>query len=249
MWDAGQRAWMGAEYARIRQADRAEVREAERVSADESARESSDIDRDLRASGERQREAAAKEAEAARVFALEAAQRPERIEPYQPAWSDRVASGLEWAEYGADTGVSLLGEVTGKPGQMLGRVYTVTKETVKGTSEGVAAYARGQGGALAQEGSAWVILERATIGLAKGGTKAGLDYAAGKLLERVAPPLEGLPDVGGANLVSVVRATVLDTGEDVARQAVSIAVGKTAASQQIQKPAGWAVEASTGEKL
>lgn len=60
----------------------------------------------------------------------------ENIEPYQPAWTDRVASGLEWAEYGADAGVSLLGELTGKPGQVLGRVYTATKETVKGTSEG-----------------------------------------------------------------------------------------------------------------
>ena len=53
-----------------------------------------------------------------------------------------------------------------------GRVYTITKETVKGTSEGVAAYARGQGESLAEEGSAWVIVERAGIGLAKGGARS-----------------------------------------------------------------------------
>jgi hypothetical protein len=253
VWDAGQRAWMGADYARIQAADRAQIQRAQGVSAEESAREAAANDRDLRASEESQRAAAGRQAEAARVFALEAAQRPETIEPYQPAWTDRVTSGLEWAEYGADTGVSLLGEITGKPGQVLGRVYTVTKETVKGTSEGVAAYARGQGGALAEEGSAWVIVERAGIGLAKGGAKVGLDYAAGKVMEgagRLAGrPLPDLPDLGEAQLTSVVREVASGAGEAATRQAVGIAVGKTATSQQIQKPAGWAVEAATGEKL
>jgi hypothetical protein len=134
VWDAGQQAWMGSEYARIQAVDRAQVQRAQGVSAAESAGESADIERDRRASEEGQRAAAEREAEAARLFALEAAQRPETIEPYQPAWTDRVASGLEWAEYGADTGVSPLGELTGPAGQKLGRMYTLTKETVKGTS-------------------------------------------------------------------------------------------------------------------
>ena len=253
VWDAGQQAWMGPEYARIQAADRAQVQRAQGVSAAESARESADIERDLRASEERQRAAGEREAEAARLFALEAAQRPETIEPYQPAWTDRVASGLEWAEYGADTGVSLLGELTGKPGQVLGRVYTVTKETVKGTSEGVAAYARGQGGALAGEGSAWVIAERAGIGLAKGGAKVGLDYAAGKVMDaagRLAGRrLPDLPDLGEASLASVVREVASGAAEGATRRSVGIAVGKTAVSPQIQRPVGWAVEAGTGEKL
>jgi hypothetical protein len=253
VWDAGQRAWMGPEYARIRAADRAQVQRAQDVSADESARTSAERERDLRASEERQRAAAGSEREAARLFELEAVQRPETIEPYRQAWTDRVASGLEWAEYGADTGVSLLGELTGKPGQALGRVYTVTKETVKGASEGVAAYARGHGGALADEGSAWVIVERAGIGLAKGGAKVGLDYAAGRVMDaagRLAGrPLKDLPDLGDAPLASVVREVASGAGEGATRRAVGIAVGKTAASQQIQKPPGWAVEAVTGEKL
>lgn len=124
---------------------------------------------------------------------------------------------------------------------------------MKGTSEGVAAYARGQGGALAEEGSAWVIVERAGLGLVKGGRKVGLDYAAGKVIDaagRLAGrPLEDLPDLGNAPIASVVREVASGAGEGATRRAVGIAAGKTAASQHIHKPAGWAVEAGTGEKL
>ena len=140
-------------------------------------------------------------------------------------------------------GVSLLGEITGKPGQRLGRVYTVTKETVKGTSEGVAAYARGQGGALAAEGSAWVIAERAGIGLAKGGAKVGLDYAAGKVMEGAARL--GGPAAPGAARPRATRRSRASferwpraPREGATRQAVGIAVGKTAASQRSAEARG-----------
>jgi hypothetical protein len=254
VWSEPDGGWVSPNlYELDRGARLAEVEGAQGVGRAESRRESAETDRELRASEARQREAAAAQADAARVFELEASFQPEKVEAYQPAWSDHVTTGLEWAEYGADTGVSLLGEVTGKPGQAIGRIYTVTKETVKGASEGVAAYARGQGGVVAEEGSAWVVAERAGIGLAKGGAKVGLDAAAGRVMDGVAKlagrRLPELPDLGEASLVSVVREVASGGAESATRKAVGIAAGKTAASQNLQKPASWAVEAATGEKL
>jgi hypothetical protein len=253
VWSAEDGAWMGPEYARIRQARQSELVRAQQVSAEESSRDAADVDRELRASEERLRMHAGTQADAAREFEIEASFRPQRIEPYQPAWSDRVTDVLEIGEEAADKSVSLLGALTGEPGKVIGQVYTVTKETVKGTSEGVAAYARGRGGHLASDGSAWVIAERAAIGFAKGGAKLKLDEAAGKVMDGVAKLAGGkipeLPDLGDTSVVSVVRETVGGAGERAARRAVGIAAGKGWASDKIQKPAGWAVPAATGEKL
>ena len=250
-------AWIGPEYARSRRARSApEVQRAQGSEREPSPRRAvgEDVERGpARVRGEAARRGA-REAEAARLFALEAvAAARDRSSPTSRPGRTVSRPGLEWAEYGADTGVSLLGELTGPAGQKLGRIYTVTKETVKGTSEGVAAYARGQGGALAEEGSAWVIAERAGIGLAKGGAKVGLDDAAGKVMEGVAKlgcgSIPELPDLGEADLVDVVGEVASGAGEGATRRAVGIAVGKTAVSQVVQAPAGMAVKAATGEEL
>ena len=253
-WSAFDRGWIGAdEYARRQGVDQAEIARAQQVSREEAQRRSAEIAEGLRESEARQREAASAQADAARIFEREASQRPETIEPYTPAWSDRVASGLALGEQVADNAVSVLGELTGKAGQVGGRIYTVTKETLKGASEGVAAYARGQGGAFAENGSAWVIAERAGIGLAKGGAKVGLDMAAGKVLEGVAKlgrrSIPDLPDLGAAAVVDVVGEVATRAGEGAARQAVGIAIGKTAGSQVVQAPVGMAVKATTGQEL
>jgi hypothetical protein len=181
--------------------------------------------------------AASAQASAAREFEIEASFRPQEIEEYQPTRSDRVTDVLELGEDVADKGVSVLGELTGAPGKVLGRVYTVTKETVKGTSEGVAAYARGKGGYLADEGSAWVIAERAGIGFGKGVAKVGFDEAAGKLMDGVAKlggrKIPEMPDLGEASVVSVVRDTISGAGKGATRRAVGISVSKTWASDKI----------------
>ena len=254
VWSDSDRGWVSPNLYELERGQwRADVERAQAVSREESRSDGAGIDRALRESEARQREAASAQAEAARVFDLEASFQPERIEPYKPTWTDRVGSGLEWGEFCADTGVSVLAEVTGPAGQELGRIYTVTKETVKGASEGVAAYARGQGGALAAEGSAWVIVERTGIGFVKGGAKVGLDFAAGEVIGRAAGraglPLPELPDMGEAAMTRVVCDAATGAAEGQARRVVGIAVGKTLGSQALQKPAGWAVEATTGERL
>jgi hypothetical protein len=254
VWSAPDGGWVSRNlYELDRGARRLEVERAQARSDEESRRQSAEIDAQLRASEGRQREAAAKQAEAARVFELEASFQPEAIEPYQPGWADEATWWLEWGEYGADSGVSLLGEITGEPGKLIGTVYTVAKETVKGTSEGVAAYARGQGGHFAEEGSAWVIVERMGIGAAKGAAKLRLDKAAGKVLEgasRLAGKvLPELADIGSASVVGVLGEVATGAGEGALRRTVGIAAGKTLGSQGLQKPVNWGVQAATGEKL
>jgi len=237
VWSAEDGAWMGPEYARIRQARQGEIVRAQRVSAEESARDSAEIGRELKASEERRRIDASEEASAAREFEIEASFRPQKIEEYQPTWSDRVTDVLELGEAVADKGVSVLKDLTGPPGKVLGRVYTVTKETVKGTSEGYAAYVRGKGGYLADEGSAWVIAERAGIGFGKGVAKEGFDEIAGKLMDGVAKlggrKIPEMPDLGNASVVSVVRDTISGAGKGATRRAVGISVSKTWASDKI----------------
>jgi len=237
VWSAEDGAWMGPEYARIRQARQGEIVRAQRVSAEESARDSAEIGHELKASEERRRIDASEEASAAREFEIEASFRPQKIEEYQPTWSDRVTDVLELGEAVADKGVSVLKDLTGPPGKVLGRVYTVTKETVKGTSEGYAAYVRGKGGYLADEGSAWVIAERAGIGFGKGVAKEGFDEIAGKLMDGVAKlggrKIPAKPDLGNASVVSVVRDTISGAGKGATRRAVGISVSKTWASDKI----------------
>jgi hypothetical protein len=254
VWSDSDRGWVSPNLYELERGQwRADVERAQAVSREESRGDGTDIDHTLRDSEARQRAAASAQAEAARVFDLEASFQPEKIEPYRPTWTDRVGSGLEYGEYWADTGVSVLAEVTGPAGQELGRFYTVTKETVKGASEGVAAYVRGQGGALAAEGSAWVIVERTGIGFVKGGAKVGLDFAAGEVIGRAAArdglPFPELPDMSKATMTRVFRDAATGAAEGQTRRVVGIAVGKTLNSQALQKPAGLAVEATTGERL
>jgi hypothetical protein len=226
---------MGPDYLRIRQARQVEVVRAQRVSAEESARNSAEIGRELRASEERRRIDASEQADAAREFESWAQSNPEKIEEYQPGWSDYVTDGLAAGEKVADGVMSVLGQLTGPFGKLGARAYTVTKETVKGASEGVAMYARGKEGCFTEGAS--VIFERAGIGFGKGCGKVAVSQLAGKAMDGVAR-LAGrtvpvAPDLGNASVVSVIRDAVTGADGGVTRRTVGITLSKRWAAKKI----------------
>ena len=134
--------------------------------------------------------------------------------------------------------MSVLGQLTGPVGKLGARVYTVTKSTVKGASEGVAMYARGKEGYLAEEGSASVIAERAGIGFGKGVAKVGVSQATPArrwTAWRSSPAGRSrrCPTCGNASVVSVIRDTVTGAGGGVIRRAVGVAVSKRWAAEKV----------------
>jgi len=233
--ERGGRGLDGPEYARIRQARQSEVVRAQRASAEESARDSAEIGRELKASEERRRIHASEQADAAREFEIEASFRPQKVESTarlvglrdgRAGGGEKVAEGL----------MSVLGELTGPIGKMRARVYTVAKETVKGTSEGVAAYIRGKGVTLRTTERLGHRRAR-RIGFGKGVTKVGFDEIAGWAMNGVAR-LAGrrtpqMPDLRGASVASVVRDTVSGAGRAPRARAVGISVSQTWASDKI----------------
>ena len=126
----------------------------------------------------------------------------------------------------------------------------VAKETLKGLSEGVADYVRGKGGHVAGEGSAWVILERGTIGATKGAAKVGLDKLTGDLMNGVGDKLAESAATEGAR--ALVRTVVdqLDSPAVVETcRSVGVAVGKTLAGSEMVAPVNKGIQAVTGEKM
>ena len=247
VWSESVGGWVGANYHEIERRAQAEVRRAQGVSDRESRRESTRMAEELRASRQREADAARRGAQAAEEAVwLEAP----TIEPYRPGWTDHLTKGLEWAEWGTDTSISVLGSLTGTAGETGARVYTVAKETVKGLSEGVADYVRGKGGHVVEDGSAWVILERGTIGATKGAAKVGLDKLTGDLMNGVGDKLAESAATQGAR--ALVRKVVdqLDSPAAVETcRSVGVAVGKTLAGSEMAAPVNAGIEGLTGEKM
>ena len=250
VWSESVGGWVGENYHELERRQQAEVRRAQGASDRESRRESARVAEELRASREREAAAARRGAEAAdAAVRLEAV----TVEPYQPGWTDHTTTALEWAEWGTDTSVSVLGRLTGPAGERGAEVYTVAKETLKGLSEGVADYARGRGGHVASEGSAWVILERGTIGASKGVAKVGLDRLAGKLMDGVADKLAGptatvLTDVGDTVVTTVTRELRARAVTEV-RRSTGVELARAVVGSELQAPVKAGIEGLTGEKM
>lgn len=247
VWSENVGGWVGSNYHEIERRAQAEVRRAQGVSDRESRRESGRIAERLRASRKREAEAVRRGTQAAdEADRLQAV----TIDPYRPGVVDEVTKGLEWAELGTDTSISVLGSMAGTPGQAFAEVYTVTKETVKGLSEGVADYARDKGGHLAEEGSLWVIAERGAIGATKGVAKVGLDRATGNLMDGAGGELAETEAAQGAKTVVKTVTDQLDSpaGVEVCRSA-GVAVGKTVLGSELQAPVKAVVKGATGESL
>ncbi len=247
VWSESVGGWVGSNYHELERRAQAEVRRAQGVSDRQSRQESARTAEELRASRGREAEAARRGEKAAEEAVWLQA---ETIDPYQPGIVDDITTGLERAEWVTDNSMSVLGSMTGKPGEAIAEAYTVTKETVKGLSEGVADYRRGKGGHAAEEGSLWVIAERGAIGAAKGLSKAGLDRVTGNLMDGAGGQLAETGAAQGATTVVKTVSDQLDSPAAVeACRSAGVAVGKAVLSSEMQAPVKVVVKGATGESL
>ena len=186
VWSDADGGWVGENLYRQEQAWQSEVGRAQAVSAEESRRASDERAAAMRRSRAAQDAAGERAAELARQATELAALRPIRIPEYQPGWADRVETGLEWMQWGADQSIGILEKCTGPAGASIATNYSVVKGVASGASQGVAQWLRSED---EHASLAWAVAKGGGIGAAQVVKDMAIDKVVGKVSEVLQPGL------------------------------------------------------------
>jgi hypothetical protein len=186
VWSDADGGWVGENLYRQEQAWQSEVERAQAVSAEESRRVSDERAAAMRRSRAAQDAAGERAAELGRQATELAALQPIRIQEYQPGWADRVETGLEWMQWGADQSIGILEKCTGPAGASIATNYSVAKGVASGASQGVAEWLRSED---EHASLAWAVARGGGIGGAQVVKDMAIDKVVGKVSEVLQPGL------------------------------------------------------------
>jgi hypothetical protein len=186
VWSDADGGWVGENLYRQEQAWQSEIARAQAVSGEESRRASDELAAAWRRSRAALDAAAERAAELGRQAEGLAALQPIRVQEYQPGWADRIGTGLEWMQWGADQSIGILEKLTGPAGESVATSYSLVKGAASGASQGVAEWLRSE-----DEGPslAWAVAKGGGIGAAGVVKDMAIDAAVGKISGALQPGL------------------------------------------------------------